>query len=75
MVFVEISSKTCKKNFLDFASKIDEYTLILNLGFEKKLANILNSLWKMKLKSSSIARSIDNFFAHFIKHLNLVYAY
>ena len=40
----------CKKNILDFAPKKDQYILVPNYEFEKKLSKILIYLRKMLKK-------------------------
>jgi hypothetical protein len=65
-----------KKRISWFCSKKDQYTLFPNFKLEKKNSTkTLFSLQKMELKSSSIAKLINDFAAHFIKYLNSKYAY
>jgi hypothetical protein len=71
----DIFKKKCKKEYPRFGFKKDQYTLVSNFEFEKKLTNISFSLRKMQLKSSPVARSIDNFDAHYINCLDLKYIY
>ena len=71
----DILTNACKEIPSILALIFPLYTLIPNSEFEKKNDENSFSLRKMQLEGFAMARSIDNFFTHYLHYLYLKYAY